>query len=345
MNNCELPTSDDRLLWEVWLSAQWLPSVMACDEIGIFQSLAGQPAGAIELSGRMALNSRLTAAVLRMLTALGFLAPRNGVYYITDSTRHYLLPKSPYYWGGLFVVYRRNNPAYATLKAALINNGQSSRSGDQIIPNRAMEAWKSRELTPEKAREVARLMHAHSIVAAMSLARNVSYGNVLRLLDVGGGSGCFSIALAQRNPDLRCTILDLPAMCEVALEYAAEEHVSDRVDVHPADMFRDVWPGGYDLVFFSNVFHDWGVEACEELTRRAYELLPSGGSINLHEMLIDSTEFSTVIPAGFSVLMATFTEGKQFTFGELQRILCASGFTDVAHTCSSAFFSLISARK
>lgn len=345
MNKYQMPTSDDRLLWQVWLSAQWFPSVMVGDEAGIFQSLAIRPESGPKLSERLKLNPRLTGPLLRMLTNLGFLAPRNEIYYITDSARHYLLPQSSYYWGGLFRVYRRNNPAYATLMAALTNGDQRPLPADHLIRNRAMEAWKSGELSVEKAREVARLMHAHSIVPAISLAMNVSYQNVARLLDVGGGSGCFSIALAQHNSNLRCTILDLPAMCDVAMEYAVEAGVEDRVDAYRADMFRETWPKGYDLVFFSNVFHDWSTDVCKELTRRAYELLPIGGSIHLHEMLIDETEPSASIPTAFSVLMATFTQGKQFTLGELQRILSTSGFIDVVHTLTSVFFSLVSARK
>jgi hypothetical protein len=345
VNNYGMPPSDDRLLWQIWLSAQWFPSLMVCDEIGIFESLASRPATAAELSERLTLNPRLTSALLGMLTGLEILARQNERYCLTNSTRHYLLPHSPYYWGGLFVVYRRNNPAYATLRGALTNRGADSVAREQIIPNRAMEAWKSRTLSVEKAREVARLMQAHSIVPAMSLAEKVSYESVKRLLDVGGGSGCFSIALAQRNPNLRCTILDLPAMCEVAMEYAVEGGVLDRVDTYPADMFYDSWPRGYDVVFFSNIFHDWNAEACAELSSRAYELLPFGGSIDIHEILINNSDTHAVIPAAFSVLMATYTEGKQFTFGEIEGMLSASGFVDVTHTLSSAFFSLVSARK
>jgi len=208
-----------------------------------------------------------------------------------------------------------------------------------------MEAWKNRTLSRDQAVDVARLMHSHSIVPAISLANNVSYKDVGNMLDVGGGSGCFSIALAKRNPNLRCTIMDFPAMCEVAMEYVAEAGVSDRVSVCAADMFQENWPSGHDLIFFSNVFHDWNAEACTELARRAYNFLPVGGRINLHEMLREDGDSGKRIPAAFSVLMSTFTDGKQFTFEELGKLLTSTGFVDVDHTFSSAFFSLVSARK
>jgi hypothetical protein len=56
---------------------------------------------------------------------------------------------------------------------------------DDIIRSGAMEACHNRTLSIERAREVARLMPAHSIVPAISLAMKVSYRNVVRMLDVG----------------------------------------------------------------------------------------------------------------------------------------------------------------
>jgi hypothetical protein len=32
-------------------------------------------------------------------------------------------------------------------------------------------------------------------------------------------SGCFCITLAKQNPHLRCAVMDLKPMCEVALDY------------------------------------------------------------------------------------------------------------------------------
>lgn len=344
-NTYKMPSSDDRLLWELWLSAQWLPSVMAADDVGIFRFLTSNPATSTEIAAHLGLNPRVTSAITGLLNALGLLASRQELFYITDTARHYLDPDSPFYWGGLFVIYRRNNPGYLTLRAALKKSDLSSQDGSQSIRNQAMEAWKSRELSLEKAREIASLMQSHSLVPAISLANNINYAQIGRILDVGGGSGCFSIALAKCNPKLRCTIMDLPAMCEVARDYVITAGLEDRIDIYPADMFKEIWPLGHDLIFFSNIFHDWSAELCLELAMRAYEVLPSGGEIHLHEMLLEDSGSQKPIPAAFSVLMNTYTDGTQFTFAEIRKILSAAGFRDIGHALSSTFFSLISARK
>ena len=83
--------------------------------------------------------------------------------------------------------------------------------------------------------------------------------------------------------------MELPSVCDVARSYIADGGVSDRVETVSIDMFREEWPPSYDGMFFSNVFHDWDVETNLFLARRAYEALPPGGRIFLHEMLLART--------------------------------------------------------
>jgi len=159
---------------------------------------------------------------------------------------------------------------------------------------------------------------------------------------VGGGSGCFSIALARRYPDLHCTVMDLPAMCEVAQEYIAAAGMEARVDTRGADMFRDEWPHGYDAVFFSNVFHDWSFETCAELAARAHGILPKGGRICLHEMLLDDDGSGPLTAAAFSVAMLHGTHGQQFTFAQLRDLLAGAGYTGVTARATYGYYSLVS---
>jgi hypothetical protein len=110
-------------------------------------------------------------------------------------------------------------------------------------------------------------------------------------------------------------------------------------------MFHDPWPKGYDGIFFSNIYHDWDRKRCEFLTKRSFEALPSGGRIFLHEMLLDDTKDGPATASLFSMNMCFFTEGKQFSGGELRAMLEAAGFRDVSITHSYAYYSIVSARK
>jgi cyclopropane fatty-acyl-phospholipid synthase-like methyltransferase len=175
--------------------------------------------------------------------------------------------------------------------------------------------------------------------------RHYDFRDVMRIMDVGGGSGCFMVAAAQAHPHLRCTVVELPAMCEIAQGYIGAAGVSDRVDTRAVDMFRDPWPRGYDAIFFSNVWHDWNARTCHWLAARAFEALPSGGRILLHEMLLQDNGAGPVTAASFSVLMLLATQGQQFTPGELQSILEAAGFARVQTAETHPHYSVVTGFK
>jgi acetylserotonin N-methyltransferase len=332
------PTTDDRPVWDAWLSMFWLPALTVADELGIFSSLAERPATASELGERLELDRRGVGILLPLLASLGFLASHDRRYGITDTTRNFLLPASPFYWGGVFRRQRLTNPLHAGIRDVL--KGQPTRPMGQSSDSPPVEAWEQGELRLDQARDIARFMHSHSMPAATGLAIHGDFAGVTRLLDVGGGSGCFAIALAQ-HLGLEATVMDLPAMCQIAREYIAAAGVGTHVDTRDVDMFRDEWPRGYDAVLFSNVFHDWNDETCAQLSARAYDALPAGGRVYLHEMLVDDSGTAPRTAVAFAMLMLVATRGRQFTFGELRAILQNAGFAEITVTATYGYYSLI----
>jgi acetylserotonin N-methyltransferase len=177
------------------------------------------------------------------------------------------------------------------------------------------------------------------------VARRYDFRGISRVLDVGGGSGCFMVAAAQAHAHLRCSVMELPAMCDAANGYVRDGGVADRVDTCAVDMFRQPWPQGYDALFFSNIWHDWNVRTCQWLAARAFEALPPGGRIMLHEMLLDDHGDGPVTAASFSLLMLLATQGQQFTFGELKSILETAGFMSVDVTPTHPYYSVVTGHK
>jgi acetylserotonin N-methyltransferase len=188
-------------------------------------------------------------------------------------------------------------------------------------------------------------MHSHSVPAAFGMIQSCDFSSLKRVLDVGGGSGCFAIALARHDSAIACTIMELPTICELAQQYIDEAGVSAQVDTIVVDMFRQDWPTGYDGHFFSNVFHDWSVETCLELARKSYAALPVGGSIILHEMLLDDSGTAPAPAVAFSLLMAMGTKGQQFTFAQLADILQQAGFINIRWQPSYGYYSLVRGEK
>ncbi len=339
-----LPTCTDQLLWDTWLSSFHLPTLTVADEVGLFPFLENRSASIDEIAVHFNFSPRAAEAVLTVLASLGYLVQHQGRYSLTESSRNFLLPDGPFYWGGVLSLFKNNPITHADLmKVITEDKSRQGPSTDGDLPN--TDPWEQGELPPELAEKFTGLMHSHSFPAAMGIARQGFFNGVNRLLDVAGGSGCFCIAMAHFHPEIQCTILELPPVCALATNYIQRYNLQDRVDTISANMFTDSFPTGYDAVFFANIFHDWNEEQCLQLGAKAFEALPSGGRIFLHEMLLSDGKDGPVPAASFTMAMLKATKGKQFTAGELESILNRCGFVDVSINHSYGYYSLTSAKK
>jgi len=98
-----------------------------------------------------------------------------------------------------------------------------------------------------------------------------------RMLDVGGNSGEFALQLCRRYPQLQATVFDLPLVCEIGMEHLLPEPERTRIGFVKGDLRTDPLPGGYDLVTFKSMLHDWPeAQALGFLTRAAKSLAPGG---------------------------------------------------------------------
>ncbi len=338
--NLELPVVDDTCVWNAWMSMLNVPAMSAAIELDIFESLNDKPASAEELADRMGYESRALKALLPVLMHLGFLSDNDGGYRLTASARHFMLKDSPFCWSGVLKREGRMQTRHKLLIEAITGNKEEHEGRD-----RPGESWESGDVKKEMAREITAFMHSHSMAAAVGMTSSIDFSKVKRFLDVGGGSGCFSIALAKLRKNVQCTVLELPTICELAEEYAADAGVSEQVDTTSVDMFRSAWPTGYDTHFFSNIFHDWSFDTCRQLAKSSFDALQPGGRIMLHEMLLNDGGKGPYPAIAFSLLMSIGTMGQQFTLPQLKEILSSAGFTNIDSRHSYGYYSIVSAEK
>jgi 3-hydroxy-5-methyl-1-naphthoate 3-O-methyltransferase len=335
--NLEPPPVDDRAIWDLWLSQFPLPVVLAADELDLFSYLDCTPADLTQIAAHVELPMRSVEALLAVLAALGYLVKHAEQFHLTALARTYLLSSSDFYWAPML---RDVGSGGVAAKALLGRLRTENLASDDRISVR----WEHGGISPEDAEHSNRNFHSHSFPAAVGLARAVDLSDMRRMLDVAGGPGSFSIALALRYPNLRCTVADLPNVVANTRTFIERYQCQDRVDTHAFNMFDDAWPSGYDAVFFSNVFHDWDAPRRTDLANRAFAALPTGGRILIHEMLLNDAADGPLAAALFSVLMLG-TRGKQFAYHELEALVTTAGFADVRVTHTYGYYSLVSATK
>jgi 3-hydroxy-5-methyl-1-naphthoate 3-O-methyltransferase len=333
-------TTDDRLVWDTWLAMYRLPVLTVADEVGTFVALSAQSLTTEELAARLAVGARALAIHLGLLAALGFVERHDGRWRASAVTRTWLLPEAEGYAGPVLHRFRETQPLHAQLLATLRPQVKAE------VYRTAVAEWERGEMPPTLARMITAFMNAHSFAAAKAVSIQPLFGHVRSLLDVGGGSAVFSIAIAKAQASLRATVMEIAAVCAEADRYILASGVEARVRTTALNMFIEDWPTGHDAHFLSNILHDWSDETCRLLVKKSFDALPSGGRIVLHEMLMDDNGCGPLSAAAFSLLMLIGTRGRQYSLPELRGFLEPAGFTAVeAFSTGGAYYSLVVARK
>src|SRR5262249_13095016 len=133
MSTYETPTTDDRQIWDLWLSAVYPPAMAVADEVGVFESLSREPAAIEGLAARLDFDGRATGILLRLLASVGLLEQHENVFRLRDLARVYLLKSSPFYWGHMLQIgisqWHRE-----TLLAKLKQKGSAEAVGPEGAP-------------------------------------------------------------------------------------------------------------------------------------------------------------------------------------------------------------------
>jgi acetylserotonin N-methyltransferase len=343
-DNVGTRANDDWGIWQAHLALAVFPAITVADEAGVFTVLAAEPASIDELAARTGLNQRVLRGVVGVLAAHGLVGQHCGRYHLEAAARRFLLPDSRYYWGPVLSFFREPRLTHAQLLAAL-RSPETASHWDVIEEDKGSKVWSLGTMPPAIAAEIAGYMNANSLTAAEFVARELDLSGARRLLDVGSGSGCFSIAFAQANPALECSLMDLEPMCEVAMKYVRHAGLQQRIRPIAVDMFRGDWPAGQDALFLSNVLHDWDARTAARLLAKAHAALPPGGRIHLHEMLLADALDGPEVAAAFSLYVSVTTKGQQYSAAELAAMLQAAGFSDPVVTPAYGAYAVVSATR
>jgi SAM-dependent methyltransferase len=110
------------------------------------------------------------------------------------------------------------------------------------------------------------------------------------ILDVGCGSGVWSLSIAEHHGDARTTGLDLPAVLEHFTARARALGLGDRADTLPGDMHQVTIPrGAFDLAIIANVLRLETPERAASLVERVADGVAPGGSLLIVDAIAEGT--------------------------------------------------------
>ena len=326
---------DDGPVYDHYIAGRRSAALAVGVRAGLFDALAQTPLTEGEVSARLGWLPRPTRSLLAALLAMGILVRTGGAFGLATDAAAYLVRGTP---GSLWGLIDMEMDAFLSPEALLqaLTTGKTSVYGDE-------DPWARHARDPARARAFTAAMHSISERPAAGFAEVAPLGDVGTLLDVGGGSAALSLAAAQAFGHLVCTVLDLPGVCAIAAEYAAAANLGTRVRTHPADMFADPWPAA-DAVLLSQILHDWPPARGRDLLGKAFASLPPGGAVLIHEKLVDDDGRGPLANALVHLDMLVWTEGQQYSEGELRAMLADAGFVAVTRQATAGAWSLVVGR-
>jgi SAM-dependent methyltransferase len=284
-------------------------SVAAAAGCGLLEALGEVPEPAEALAQRLGLNVFATGCVLDVLVQAG-LAEREGDAYRASPA---LLsePKGPAGSIAGLVQMWSALPEYLRSGQGFYFHGRNAASRE-----RSYEGTVSR---------LGRLLAepAHALAAALA-QRGPAPATIL---DVGAGSGIWSLAMAKQHPSVHVTALDLPGVLDDFRVAAEALDLRARTDTIGADYHTvDLPPRRFDRVVMANVLH---LEAPGDAARVLERLVPSvasEGELVIVDAMSDGSPASDRYVAAYALHLALRTgHGRPHPEAELREWLAAAG--------------------
>ncbi len=280
------PISDVRELSRIAYGFMASKALFAALNVELFNRLSGQQKDVGQLAAETGIAPNRLEALLTSCVSLGLLTKFGTLYGNAPAAERYLVSSDPAYFGDYyrFQIDRQVYPYMERLDAALAGEEVRGLYSEQFSDTEAAESFIVGQ-------------HSGSVGPGRMLARSVELGERATLLDVGGGSGAFSIALCQRNPGLRATILDFPNVIELARRFTAEAGLAERFRFVPGNAVETAWPEGQDVVLMSYLLSAVGEAEVRALIERAWGCLDGGGLLILHDFIVNQQKTGPTLAA------------------------------------------------
>jgi SAM-dependent methyltransferase len=288
--------------------------ILTALELDLFTAV-GEGASAEEIGTRVDANSRAVSMLLNALVALGLLSKAGDTYMNTpESARSFVRGSKDNQRDGLLHtanIWHR----WSTLTEVVRQGTRVPIGGDT---------------NPEWTCNFIAGMQRNARDRAPLVVKALGTEGVRRVLDLGGGSGAYSIAFAKAAPEVRCEILDLAEVVPLTAEYVREAGVSAQVGLRPGNMLHDDFGSGYDIVMLNAICHMFSEEQNLHIFRRACQALAPNGRLVVQDFILNPDKTGPEHAALFSLNMLVGTEsGATYSEPEYTAWMKAAGFSEV----------------
>lgn len=323
---------DQESLREISLGFQKSRVLLTAYELGLFSALGKERKTVRQVSRTLKTDTRATERLMNALCALGLLRKIKERFLNTDLSSRFLVKGSPYFMAGLMHTAHMWD-TWSTLTRAV-------RKGKSVLtarPDKRSREWLAAFIAAmhERARQ-----QADEVVSLLDLS------GVFKVLDVGGGSGAYTMALVRARKGIKAEIFDLPAVTKLTRNYVRKEGLLERIKIVSGDYTVDKMGKGFDLVFLSAIVHSNSSVQNFALVDKCVRALSPAGQLVIQDFIMDEKKTAPVFGALFSLNMLVATDsGDTYTESEVRKWLEKSGLSGIKRQDTDFGTSLIIGKK
>ncbi len=301
-------------------------------ELGIFTAIGDESKSAVEVAKASGSDARAAERLMNALCAIGMLEKKSGKFSNTPLSSQFLVKGKPDYMAGFMHVVHMWE-SWSTLTEA-VRSGKSV--GIQHVEKRN-EEWRSAFIAA---------MNERARGQAQTVANLLDLQGISHVLDVGGGSGAFSMALVRAKEGIRATVFDLPNIVPLTQNYINNENLSDKVDTVAGDYNINDLGSGFDMVFLSAIIHSNSFEKNRILIQKCSNALNTGGQVVVQDFIMNEDRTSPPLAALFSLNMLVATEfGDTYTESEVRMWMKGAGLAGIIRKDTDFGTTLIIGKK
>jgi len=301
-------------------------------ELDIFTNVDESGTTSNQIADRLHLDVHACERLMNALVSLGFLTKKNDLFFNTSEGYNFLSKKSPNYLEGLMHTNHLWNTWSNLTK--VVKTGTFAHS---LEINERGDEWLVAFINA---------MHDRAKKQAPQQLSKIDLSGVKSSLDVGGGSGAYSMEFVSKKPDLEATVFDLPNVIPITKKIIEKEGFSGKIKTHTGDYTKDDLPKGFDLVFLSAIIHSNSLAVNQDLLKKCYSSLNKNGRIVIQDWIMNNDRTQPTLGAIFAINMLVGTEaGDCFTEQEVTEMLNTAGFKNISRIEFETGLSQIVAQK
>jgi len=313
-----------------WESA----ALMAAVELEVFTAIAHGHDTVPAVARAVGISARNAERLLTALAAMTLLERAGERFANAPDVQRFLVKDGERYAGPWILFTKPRWEAFGKLSEHL-RRREESHLGQYT------------EFSVHDARRYHAATYSIGMGAARLFSRSVDLTGRTLMLDLGGGSGAYSIVATKTYAGLKAIVLDLPPVAVVAQEYIARNDAADRVTAMPGDFTKTDFPMGADVVVMASNLPQYEPDLIRLVVAKAFAAMAPGGEMHLIGETLHDDRRGPLSAALWGLNEAIQgSTGVAHTEGEVRSYLQGAGFIDVAtHPFVPGVLSRVAGRK